>query len=233
MKRHLITILIFLLAGAAVNVAVAWGCVIHSDSRPYADIPAPKVERAGLGASDSAWLEALGWVSRFKSDIYRPHHVTTSEFTAFGLTRRAFFEQPDTHGRGGSFTEGRYAFAYRTIAGWPFRCLDAATQVPEPGFPNPHRYSHGFAVSVTVDYGFGPIDKEKRPIPFSPLWPGFAVNTLSYALILWLLILGPFAVRRSIRRRRGLCPQCAYPMGEAAVCTECGKPLPSRPRPAT
>ena len=61
-----------------------------------------------------------------------------------------------------------------------------------------------------------------------PLWPGFAVNTLFYAAILWFLIRGPFALRRSLRLRRGLCPKCAYPMGESAVCTECGKTLPSR-----
>ena len=63
--------------------------------------------------------------------------------------------------------------------------------------------------------------------PLRPLWPGFAVNTLLYAVILWLLLLGPFALRRFLRLRWGLCPKCAYPMGESQVCTECGKPLPS------
>ncbi len=40
--------------------------------------------------------------------------------------------------------------------------------------------------------------------------------------VLWLLICGSFALRRFIRRRRGLCPACAYPMGDSNVCTECG-----------
>jgi hypothetical protein len=61
-----------------------------------------------------------------------------------------------------------------------------------------------------------------------PMWPGFAVNTLLYATVLWLLIPGPFVLRRFVRVQRGLCPKCAYPMGESAVCTECGKTLPSR-----
>jgi hypothetical protein len=65
----------------------------------------------------------------------------------------------------------------------------------------------------------------------TPLWPGFAVNTLFYAAILWLLICGLFALRRfALRRfarvRRGLCPACAYPIGESPVCTECGSDLP-------
>ena len=33
-----------------------------------------------------------------------------------------------------------------------------------------------------------------------------------------------------LRARRGLCPACAYPVGEAAVCTECGKAVSSRRR---
>ncbi len=41
---------------------------------------------------------------------------------------------------------------------------------------------------------------------------------------------GPFALRRFLRVRRGLCPKCAYPMGESSVCTECGRALPKRAR---
>ncbi len=57
------------------------------------------------------------------------------------------------------------------------------------------------------------------------LWLGFAINTLFYAAILWLLILGPFTLRRLIRRRRGLCPACGYDMKHAEHdqgCPECG-----------
>ena len=65
-------------------------------------------------------------------------------------------------------------------------------------------------------------------MPLVPIWPAFAVNTLFYATILWLLIPGPFTLRRFLRVRRGLCPKCAYPMGESPVCTECGRLLPKR-----
>ena len=66
-----------------------------------------------------------------------------------------------------------------------------------------------------------------RDFPLHPLWPGFAINTMFYAAILWL----PFAALGRIRRRRrikrGLCPACAYPIrgGSSDVCTECGKPV--------
>ena len=41
-------------------------------------------------------------------------------------------------------------------------------------------------------------------LPLRPIWPGFAVNTIFYAAILWLVIPGPIALRRHIRRKRGL-----------------------------
>ncbi len=67
-----------------------------------------------------------------------------------------------------------------------------------------------------------------RVLPFGLIWPGFAGNTLFYSILLSLLFAGPFVLQRLIRLRRGLCPKCAYPMGESAVCTECGQALPSR-----
>ncbi len=62
-------------------------------------------------------------------------------------------------------------------------------------------------------------------LPKAVVWPGFAVNTLFYAAILWLLIPGPFALRRLVRRRHGLCPACGYDMKHAKHdqgCPECG-----------
>ncbi len=65
-------------------------------------------------------------------------------------------------------------------------------------------------------------------MPYHAMLIPFSINTLFFAVILWLLCGGLFVVRRWIRVRRGLCPKCAYAMGESAVCTECGKALPER-----
>ena len=74
-----------------------------------------------------------------------------------------------------------------------------------------------------------PWDRSHQAVsfPLLPIWPGFAINTIFYATLLWLLIPGPFALRRFLRVRRGMCPKCAYPMCESAVCTECGCGLPN------
>jgi hypothetical protein len=42
------------------------------------------------------------------------------------------------------------------------------------------------------------------------IWPGFAINTAFYALVLWMLFAGPRALNRKRRRMRGLCVKCAY-----------------------
>ena len=70
---------------------------------------------------------------------------------------------------------------------------------------------------------------EGRLLPLRPIWPGFAINTVFYAFILWLLFaLGgtPFALRRRRRIKRGLCPKCAYDLRGSATdsttCPECG-----------
>ena len=64
-----------------------------------------------------------------------------------------------------------------------------------------------------------------RVLAMRPYWPGFAINRLFYATILWLLFVAPGFARRRIRIKRGLCPACGYPVGTNPVCTECGKPV--------
>jgi hypothetical protein len=54
---------------------------------------------------------------------------------------------------------------------------------------------------------------------------GFAVNTLFYAAVLWLVVGGPFALRRWLRRRAGRCERCGYLLKGSDVCAECGTAL--------
>ena len=81
--------------------------------------------------------------------------------------------------------------------------------------------AHG-AIVISHDNG---VIKYDRLLPFSPVLPGFAMNTIFYAAMLWVVFFVPGMVRRRIRRRRGRCPACAFPIGTSPVCTECGKAL--------
>lgn len=96
--------------------------------------------------------------------------------------------------------------------GWPARSL---TNDPEPRAFAPRRYS---------------LRSAEPRLPVLPIWPGFAINTVFYALILWMLFAAPFALRRKMRIKRGLCPRCAYDLRgrplHAEACAECGVRLP-------
>ena len=113
-------------------------------------------------------------------------------------------------------------FAIRTVHafGWPLLSMWQDYVYTGDGYRS--RLGHGLQLDIPPP---DPDDAFPRAIPLRPIWLGFAVNTLFYAAVLWLLIPGPFALRRFIRRRRGLCPGCGYPAGGSEVCSECGKPL--------
>lgn len=76
-----------------------------------------------------------------------------------------------------------------------------------------------------IDVGIELRPRKQWSVPVRLEWMGFLINTLLYAVILWIVIVGPRALRRHVRRRRGRCPKCAYPAGASAVCTECGSKL--------
>jgi hypothetical protein len=64
-----------------------------------------------------------------------------------------------------------------------------------------------------------------RSLPLRSLWPGFAINTIFYAAIVWMLFAVPGMVRRRVRRKRGKCAARGYSLREnvSAKCPECGR----------
>lgn len=98
-------------------------------------------------------------------------------------------------------------------AGWPARALAG------------ERWSDSH---IALGTSAQPI-RPQRLLPLRPLWPGFAINTLVYGAVAWLLILAPGVLRRWSRRTRGQCERCGYPCGDSSVCSECGAPLPELP----
>ena len=210
MKRRLLIAAVFLLAGAVVNVVVAWGCAawmpVDMVLRPPSDDFGLLLERIPTFAPDEPWIP-----------IDPQHGMELKGVGILNTNRWAWTEKArDRHALTNSTnTNGMSVVSAR--AGLPMRSLQG---VRARGFGMVWRDG---ALSLPrwakTRVGF---------VPLRPIWPGFAVNTLLYATVLWLLIPGPFALRRFVRVKRGLCPACAYPMAESDVCSECGKSLAAR-----
>jgi hypothetical protein len=102
-------------------------------------------------------------------------------------------------------------------AAWGWPCLSHSTVIHDdlPSTPpslfdtgiRPHALSTGSVFRV---------------IPLSLIRPGFLVNSLIYATVCFLCLLGFHAMRRRMRLSVGRCPTCAHIINDAATCQECG-----------
>ncbi len=225
----MLAIAILLLAGAVVNAAVAWGCALWSENN--------------LWFSETTLSAAKAWPAYLVDANWPPPYIAVRrEGLGFGVSVIQITSEvpPDDHLKP---WEEMSDFGQLVIYkyGWPLRGL----QWESYGSRGPRAMAlvrdaaseAGWRLGLECP-SFVPIRRDGwlRRIPVTPILSGLVVNTLFYATLLWFLIPGPFALRRLrrfLRVRRGLCPKCAYPMGDSAVCTECGRELPQRVRALT
>ena len=240
-RRRLLHILAFLLAGAAVNVAVARGCAAF----------------VSLGLDNRSFGQL-----RFGETV-----VAVFQFRGFGATRiysslESYDERTPALRLPQWSSARRVPEPWRMLAsvdgaicedarGWPFRSMKTTFQpvvvttvARNPGLSVEHgrvtaslpdgssrtlrsaAWGDGVHAGVRLPerWSRGAADPwiASRFIPLQPLYRGFVANTLFYAVVLWTFLRGPGVARRHLRRRRNLCPECAYPVGARSVCTECG-----------
>ena len=161
MKHRVLKLMVFLLAGAIINVAVAWGCVVVSD------------DENRIGVSISRLVGAGGGFFQMESGI---------PFRAFNGMR--------VGGRRWDAEQETMILEITTNTFWTF------------SFKN-----------------------RQMLLPIRPLLPGFAINTIFYAAVLWVLFAAPGAIRRWRRIKRGQCASCGYSLrGTPHIekCPECG-----------
>ena len=205
-KRRLLIAAIFLLAGAVVNLAVAWAFAAWT---PLAPAQSLSIDEAG-----ELWQRLSPAHS-----IERPRQIAGSEHRCWGERYASVYELRE------AVTWFDLVEVGERQSGVPALALRLIYVRGDVGMHPRHWYVGALG---------GPTKHGRfATLPLIPVWPGFVLNTLFYATLLWLLIPGPFVLRRFIRVRRGLCPACAYPRGESNVCSECGKALTGRSEAAT
>ena len=202
MRRRLLKLAVFVVLGAVVNVAVAWGCALWS---PFDSEAA--VEETTLEEVYSLFPQADNL-----------HSVT--ELVGFGVSCDRFSVRSE-------FSEIDWGRFYLMIciyrSGWPLEALRCHGSVANDR-PFSMRWQHGINVSNAIGGPWAHLPPYTRPIPLSPLFPGFALNSLFYAALLWIGFMGLSKTRSLHRRRRGRCAQCGYDLrgGEHERCPECG-----------
>ncbi len=224
MKCWLTRLAVLLLLGAIVNVGVAWGCVLRTDLNVD---PSKLASLDGIAyGSTQLANEPTFWVVMV---INRPTfgYVVSTHTSRGGLSRPRSTEEAlpgwSTLRSPSNWDRERILSQQEAAFGWPWLVLSWRS---DRSFfyrtdPRIERIAYGLKIHATDS-----SDQLSRVLPLRAIWPGFVINTLFYAAILWLLAFGPFAARRFIRDKRGRCIKCGYDLrgtsGGRGGCPECG-----------
>lgn len=236
MRKWFATVVILVLAGAMINVAVAWGFAWYRISmrmerneqggfviwgRPWT-----VVQERRLGVTDVWWYDlhdenprsiaAQTLIDSKVESIKRREQIGPSMPSGRGVRWLKECPHWGTLGRAEFpdhiYAGGDIAFGFPTVSLWMW----TTTEIVNLTTVN-DRLHGGWPVRGQVAaYG------NFSALPYLVIWPNFILNTLFYGAVLCVAIFVPGSARRRWRRRRGLCERCAYPVGISPVCTECG-----------
>ncbi len=227
MKRGVIIILIALLLGAVANIAVAWACALWSRSDAESTHDWGSEEDAPAVVAD---LVPSDWHMRMPGRVGWIEQQLETKAT-FGLRVTAFGTIEHLPGGDPTTTPSRELCLFRS--GFPLmtlRCVGYANWIPEDLVtPMPRVDWEGGVAAPTLA---NPLSLQMEvwhplcgePLPLTPEWLGFTINTAIYAVVLLPLGSGSYLLRRLVRYERGRCPKCDYDLRRefAAGCSECG-----------
>jgi hypothetical protein len=187
------------------------------------------------GYTGERWVEIRGWTAGLNEPVYRSNPNTVLDdnpfwpFTAAdlfpGATDPARWPAsiPTTGASATGIFGQMYTIAY--ASGWPFLSLTGRTDFN----PISNGWTRDGVYFVAPSRYLPRTNLLDLPLCYRPLWPQFFANALFYTPFMagacWALLHGPRAIRRSHRRRRGLCVQCRYDLRglpAGSPCPECG-----------
>lgn len=203
--------LISLIAGAACTVAVSWGVALYV-------LASPMVVQPMGSLSDS-----LAWPRPAPRDWPAPTQLLLCEATGLNVT---------VWSRIGPSQPGDDVWSWhRLTTGLPLRAMiaesggSAVLQVHPPIQTSATGGAWQQGVDLPRSLGLALRTWQSR-LPLRPLWPGFAANTVVYAIVVAMVWRGPGRVRGWLRRRHGRCAGCGYDLAGLAsgtTCPECGE----------
>jgi hypothetical protein len=248
MRLPVIKMLTYLVLGAIVTIAVAWWCATRAPVRPIDISSHPRDAVAAFvychtsgsrciateifkrpgelqlhqdvrgGLCLEWWPDEIpGWIPRWSS--IKPQT---------GMPLSSMIDEPSPRAR----VDSRYE---EFASGWPMLSLRMSSLRKNPSYPMFFFSSQTNGSAVIDRTGAWVIPdgwltfSHRRELPLLPVWGGFVIDSIVYGIVLWPVAHAVFLLRGVLRRRRNLCPACAYPVGSSPVCTECGKPVTPKP----
>ena len=225
MKHRLFKLALFLILGALVNVTVAWGCAVWLtiDVNQFPDKVEFRDEISGPGSSlwrvqqikrSGAMRILTLWVAESDLEILANGNSGSLHLPAWCLSKDRLNSEATT-------------IAIMDARGWPMLSLSSAVKSDAP------ELLENMSSEAEVLWGLR-LSQDSAQIsallyanillPTRIIWPGFVIDTIMYAAIVWFVVFVPFATRRLIRRKRGLCIKCGYDLRhvEHEKCPECG-----------
>ncbi|MBX3403197.1 MAG: hypothetical protein KF699_07280 [Phycisphaeraceae bacterium] len=242
--QHILRLLVCLAIAAAMQIPIAWAwaylfvpvgyfentaCI----NAPNSASDPPDVLRIGNSHYEGVrWITVTRWIAgsapdwRTRSNAGEPYDsnpvypLSINQVFA-GITDAAAWPQLPP----GATPPGNITFVQVEIQGIPFACVYGRMMGPPGSNGMVMEGMHWFAGHTWRNFS---RQGEDLILPFHPIWSGYILNTLAWGLPLFALTLVPPAIRRTLRRRRGLCPACAYDLRATPAgspCPECGSAL--------
>jgi hypothetical protein len=198
----------WLIVGAAVNAGVVYLCVANA-------VLGGSPQTRPTTAAQRAWfLENLPYEDVGPIEV-DPMTVWNFDF-GMDSVRISSLPVPRVGRRGSAAIQG-----VRYRAGWPLRCVEGALWRQDS---SSRRWEH-----ETLEWVPSNPWGRRTLLPLWPLWVGMTVNVIAAgalaAAVVRVVTMSGRAIVRWVRRRRGRCPGCAYPVGASARCSECGETL--------
>ncbi len=106
----------------------------------------------------------------------------------------------------------------RYESGWPVRCAVAEIAHGQPTGPGgPPMLASRSLLLV------GRGSRAEQFVPRGVLWGGILADLVFWTSVAFLAWAGPRVARNGLRRSRGQCTGCGYPMRGQSRCPECGR----------